>query len=202
MDSILQWNLQGMSSSKEDILKLVHDNTPSILAFQETFYGNNFMAKIPNFHGLCKQGHFNQRYHGGVALYIHSSCPYQAITIQSPLQVVAARVQLHGYPVITIASIYIPGRTHVNLAELLNIAAQLPRPFFLLGDFNGHNPLWGGTNTDVRGRLLESLLTRKQLVCLNDRRPTHQSGSSIDLSLCTPELASDRLECVTFRPQQ
>ena len=191
MDTIIQWNLQGMTSAKEDILQLTEEHKPIVLAFQETFYSNDFKAKIPHYHGICKQGHFNHRFHGGVALYIHSSCPYQPINIQTTLQVVAAKIQLHNHRALTIASIYIPGRSRLSLADLRNVVAQLPTPYFLLGDFNGHNPIWGGNSIDTRGRLIEDFITQERLNCLNDGRPTHESGSSIDLSICTPDIAVD-----------
>ena len=190
-DYILQWNTRGISSAKSDLLSIIELHQPSIIAIQETFLGNNFMIKIPGFNGLCKQGHFNLRFHGGVALYIHQSCPFEPIPVNSNLQVIAARIQLPHSKFITVASIYIPGRCKATYQEITGVANQLPSPFLLLGDFNGHSPLWGGVMTDSRGKMIERLLQNPQIVCLNDGTPTHESGTSIDLSISSTSIVPD-----------
>ncbi|KAL2088359.1 hypothetical protein ACEWY4_015258 [Coilia grayii] len=40
------------------------------------------------------------------------------------------------------------------------------------GDFNAHSTLWGGKSTDNNGRIIEDLLSERNLVCLNDGRGT------------------------------
>ena len=39
----------------------------------------------------------------------------------------------------------------------------------LLGDFNTHNPLWGKEKISTRGRMLEKILDRYNLLCLNEK---------------------------------
>ncbi|GFU06796.1 uncharacterized protein TNCV_4353541 [Trichonephila clavipes] len=36
-----------------------------------------------------------------------------------------------------------------------NLVDQLPAPFVILGDFNGHSTLWGSVKTNPRGRQIE-----------------------------------------------
>ena len=57
--NLLQWNIQGLRSKKEEILKLVHDIKPMIVALQETMMSPSFQFRIPNFHNISKTGHFN-----------------------------------------------------------------------------------------------------------------------------------------------
>ena len=66
---VLHWNTQGISTAKQD--------EPTMLAFQETFLANDCQIKLKGYHGVTKQGTFNRRYHGGVVIYIHESCPFQ-----------------------------------------------------------------------------------------------------------------------------
>ena len=139
---------------------------------------------------MTKQGHHSHIYHVGVALFIHNTIPYSQITIDSPLQIVAARIQL-GNKLVSVASIYIPGSTSTNLYELKNIVGQLPKHFLLLGDFNGHNQTWGDVRIDPRGRMLESPLIDENLNYLNDGSPTHVSNTCIDLSIVTLDIALD-----------
>ena len=189
-DLIFQWNVRGLGPAKEDVIKIIDEHNPMVLAFQETFYGNDFIPNFKNYNGLCKQGHFNQRYQGGVALYIHSSCPYSPLQLNSTLQVIAARVRL-GNKTITVASIYIPPRSQITSGDLQNLINQLPRPYLLIGDYNAHHPSWDHHRCDTRGRMVDSFLRENGLVCLNSNIPTHTSGSSIDLSICSPELGAD-----------
>ena len=46
---------------------------------------------------------------------------------------------------------------------------QLPSPYILLGDFNGHNILWGGQNNDSRGELIENFITKNDKCFMNDK---------------------------------
>ena len=39
----------------------------------------------------------------------------------------------------------------------------------LLGNFNAHNPLWGSEKMRTRGRMLEKILDRYNLLCLNEK---------------------------------
>ena len=190
-DHILQWNVRGITSAKPDLIALLEQFQPSVIAIQETFLGNDYKIKIPGYNGICKQGHYNNRFHGGVAIYTHSSCPTEPLAIQSNLQVIATRIQLQHSHFITIASLYIPGKHKITQQDINNLIAQLPHPFLVLGDFNGHSPLWGNTHTDARGKLIERVLQDPQVVCLNDGSATHESGTAIDLSLASNSLVAD-----------
>ena len=90
----LQWNVQGMSTSKEELINMIDNYKPIAIAVQETFYGSDFVVGIAGYNSICKQGHFNQRFHGGVAMCIHNSMPYQKIHIKTNLQIIAAQVNV------------------------------------------------------------------------------------------------------------
>ncbi|KAL5020696.1 hypothetical protein ScPMuIL_002221, partial [Solemya velum] len=45
---------------------------------------------------------------------------------------------------------------------------KLSSPVVLCGDFNAHNPLWGSERLDAKGRVIDSLLEKTDLVLLND----------------------------------
>ena len=38
MEQILQWNIQGISSSKQDLIKLIDIYKPIVITIQETFW--------------------------------------------------------------------------------------------------------------------------------------------------------------------
>ncbi|GFW95644.1 probable RNA-directed DNA polymerase from transposon X-element [Trichonephila clavipes] len=79
---------------------------------------------------------------------------------------------------------------HVDLNQLVS---QLPAPFILLGDFNGHSPLWGHDDTNSRGRQIELLISDHCLCLLNNDEKTYfhaptRTFHSLDLAICSPTL--------------
>ena len=75
---------------------------------------------------------------------------------------------------------------------------QLPSPYILLGDFSGHNILWGGQNNDSRGELIENFITKNDICFMSDKSytymyhsPSTKSFTFIDLSFCHPSLFHD-----------
>ena len=68
--------------------------------------------------------------------------------------------------------------------------------YLILGDFNGHSHLWGANQENERGKIVEKLIDRHNLILLNDSVHTrfdtyHQTSSLLDLSLCHPSIYMD-----------
>ena len=97
---------------------------------------------------------------------------------------------------ISICSIYIPPRAKIKQKDLDEIINQLPSPYLLLGDFNGHNVIWGSDNVNERGRTIENFINKNNLCLFNDNKPTYLhpatgTYTSLDLSICYPTLLLD-----------
>ena len=65
-----------------------------------------------------------------------------------------------------------------------------------MGDFNSHHTLWGCVDTNGKSRTIEKFITKQDLVLLNDKSSTHlypatASYSSLDLTICSPEIFPD-----------
>ena len=93
-------------------------------------------------------------------------------------------------------SIYLPPSLPIDIKKLDHLIDQLPKPFILMGDFNSHNTFWGCKDTNDKGRNIEDFITRHDLVLLNDKTSTYLhpatgSYSSLDLSICSPEIFPD-----------
>ena len=159
---------------------------------QETFLTNSKTPSFSGFNILTKHS-LNDRATRGVALFINKSYLFSEVHLNTPFQAVAARVTLNK--VITFCSIYLPPSDHVAKTDLINLI-ELPSPFVLLGDFNGHSPVWGNESYNSRGQMLEDLFSEMDLYILNDSSSTYihpatGSTSALDLSICGPSLVLD-----------
>ena len=97
------------------------------------------------------------------------------------------------FTAMTICSVYLPPNRSVDVVELRQLVKQLPKPFMLLGDFNGHHAMWGCRDINPRGRIREDFLAEENLCIFNDDtttylHPASGSATAIDLSLCDPDL--------------
>ena len=97
---------------------------------------------------------------------------------------------------VTLCSLYIPPSHNIQQRELDSLVNQLPAPFIIVGDLNGHNPLWGSNDTNNKGKLIEDMLSDHQLCVFNDGSNTYLHPASgtytaIDLSITNSELIQD-----------
>ena len=77
-----------------------------------------------------------------------------------------------------------------------DLVRQLPTPYMLLGDFNNHNPLWGGNTLDGKGQRVEQFMDNHSLCFLNDGsytylHPGYRTYTAIDLTITQPNLLLD-----------
>ena len=107
-------------------------------------------------------------------------------------------VKVTAHKTITLCSVYLPPCNHFNFnpKDLQNVIDQLPSPFILMGDFNGHHTLWGCEDVNNRGQQLEDLIVKNYLILFNDKSHTYfhsASGTftSIELTLSSPSLFLD-----------
>lgn len=190
----LQWNLCGLSTRYAELEYLTNTLQPSVIALQET---------------QTRQGHQKLESSGfvwsfsyppgevsknGAALGVAKDIPHQFLTLDTPLQAVAAVVE---WPVrATYVSLYICKKDGKSVVadKLNNLLDQLPLPVILLGDFNAHSDLWGSAQLDERGRAVEDVIGERNLIVLNTGAATRidwteGTSSAIDLSLVSDSLA-------------
>ncbi len=194
MDSIIQWNCRGIKPNRDEISLLISDYNPTAICLQETYLKD---TDTISFKGYCMYSTFSanaERASGGVSILINERTPHRQLDINTNLQAVAVSVTMHK-PV-TLCSIYIPPSATLQRAELDNLISQIHSPFILLGDFNGHNLLWGCKDTNNRGKLIEDFISNNDLCIFNDKsftylHPATCSRSSLDLALCDPSTYLD-----------
>ncbi|GBL75112.1 hypothetical protein AVEN_194371-1 [Araneus ventricosus] len=102
-------------------------------------------------------------------------------------------LQVHARTLVTVCSVYLPPHNVISQQDLYTLVGQLPTPFILLGDFNGHSTLWGSNVTNSRGRQIERLISNNCLCLLNEDEKTYfheptRTFHSLNLAICTPTL--------------
>ena len=148
--------------AEQEKLNLISEYNPSVFCFQETFLKPDDKISLKGFN-IYNYVHTDcLRPSGGASIFVKSSFPQRKIDLQTELQATAISVTLDRE--ITIYFVYIPPSFSLKSQHLDNLLQQLPSPYILLGDFNGHNILWGGQNNDSRGELVENFITRMTYV--------------------------------------
>ena len=191
---IIPWNCRGVKPRFEELLLLLTLLRPSVFCLQETYLkpDDNFTFK-----GFNVYNHIHSdclRASGGSSLLVHASLPQHQIKLKTDLQAEAVSVSFEKE--ITLCSIYIPPSYSLKSEQLTSLLQQLPSPYMLVGDFNGHNVLWGSNDNDSRGELIEDFITKNDVCLMNDKSNTYLASgkgtfSSLDLSLCHPSLYID-----------
>jgi exonuclease III len=156
--AFIQWNCNGFNIRREEVRVLTSNFNPMCIFVQETHFKPTDSPVLQNYSFYRSDDLSGNRSHGGVATAVLDSVFSSQVPLTTPLQAVA--VQVHIPQPVTFCNVYLPEWAPVTSANLDHLVAQLPRPFVLLGDFNAHNPLWGGTHNSTRGRLLESFFYR------------------------------------------
>ncbi|KAF8768289.1 hypothetical protein HNY73_021128 [Argiope bruennichi] len=128
---------------------------------------------------------------GGVCIFTSNLYPSTSLTLNTALQAVA--VQIHVRSLVTVCCIYLPPHDVISQQDLDDLVDQLPKPFIIFGDFNGHSTLWGSDSTNSRGRQIEQFITNNCICLLNNKEKTYfheptRSFHTIDLAICSPEL--------------
>ena len=189
---LIQWNIRGLRANCRDLELLTQKYKPRVIALQETLLPADKQAGLNNYVCLSKPASNNSSSRG-VSLFIHNSVLFHTINLKTDIEAVAAQVSLQK--TITICSIYLSPSSIVSKLQLERLIAQLPQPFLLLGDMNGHSPLWGSDNTNSQGKVLEDFISDHNLCVLNSGSPTFCSSQGtlthLDLALCHASLFLD-----------
>ena len=131
---------------------------------------------------------------GGSSIVVKNSIPQSQIQLNTNIQAVAVKVTLHK--TIHVCSIYLPPGDPFNIAELEHLIVQLPKPFIIMADFNSHSNVWGCRDTDQKGRIIEDVINRNNLLLYNNKSYTYLhpgtgTYSAIDLTLAAASIFLD-----------
>lgn len=190
---ILHWNAHSLISNGQELKQYVStcSHPPQVICIQETWLIPEIDFRIPGYTSIRQDRPGNDR-HGGCAFFIHSTISYREISIQSNMECGAVEIYLTN-SAISLINVY-HCKQSFKIQDFLNILNKLTSPVVLCGDFNAHNPLWGSSHLDSKGRVIDNLLEKTDLVLLNDGNGTrinpNGSLSPLDLSFVSYELAT------------
>ena len=94
----------------------------------------------------------------------------------------------------TVCSLYLPPSENLNIVLLTRLIDQLPIPFVICGDFNGHKHGLGVVIRIIVREIELTISLRENNVCLlNDGsytylHPATGTFTAIELSLCSPNI--------------
>ena len=193
MASIIHWNIRGFHANYNNLSLMLGQETPAVVCLQETLLSDGKSSHVAGYKGFDSPNPVSSSKRG-VSLLVHKSNLCSEVRLNTPLEAVAVMVSLNK--TITVCSLYLSPSSVVSKQHLEDLISQLPRPFLLLGDLNGHSPMWGSDRLDSQGKVIEDVVSDLNLTVLNDGSPTYvQSGtgrrSHLDLAICDPSVHLD-----------
>ena len=168
--AVVQWNCRGYYANFEDLKALLmHINGPACICLQETFHGNQIPYAPKGYKILSAPAVISYAPHvrasRGVLTLIRNNIPHFQINLNTHLEAIAIRANI-GIDY-TICNIYITPTESITKNDLQNLILQLPEPYLLVGDFNARNNMWGDTQENAHGRVIEELLLETDICLLN-----------------------------------
>ncbi|GFO19515.1 RNA-directed DNA polymerase from mobile element jockey [Plakobranchus ocellatus] len=145
MDTVVQWNICGFRSNFKELKLLLNRSQLAVVALQECRLGEGQLP--PRVYTLLLPQSGSPG--GEAALLIRNETRFSEIVLNTGLHAAAATISLEK--TLTLCSLYLPPNSPVLKLSLAELFEQLPKPFFVLGDFSAHSPAWGDSRWNGRG---------------------------------------------------
>lgn len=192
-ENILQWNCNGLKYHYPDFQLILNEYLPFAVCLQETHFLPSDKFNVRGYNIFRCDGPPAGCARGGVAILTKENLSTSQLVLNTNLQAVAVTISAPMH--VTLCSLYLPQDPLITQDMILDLIGQLQSPFLLTGDFNAHNPIWGSSSIDARGRIIDRILMNNDITYLNTGDGTYfnsrsQTFSCIDLTLCSPQLAS------------
>ena len=189
----MQWNCRGFKANFYELKILCERLNPLALCLQETFLRQTGIHHFKHYNIYNCFGPGAGRAAGGTAILVRQGIIHSHLQLDTSLQATAVRITL--CKTITLYSINIPPSSAISLHDMDDLVRQLPTPYMLLGDFNSHNPLWGGNTIDGKGQRVEQFMDNHSLCFLDGSytylHPGYGTYTAIDLTITQPNLLLD-----------
>ena len=166
MNNIIQWNCRGLRANVTDFRLLYDKYNPIVCCLQETMLTKDDFI-IRGFNCIHLTSHdIGGKACDGVSVLSRDGIPSSEYTINTSLQ--AKTDTISTSKTITVSSLYLPPSENLNIILLTRLINQLPTPFVICGDFNGHCMTWGCDKNNSRGDRIDYFITENNICLLND----------------------------------
>ena len=190
---LMQWNINGYHNNYNELLLIINNKLPHIIALQETHL-------IPSLNSPTAPKNFKmyqnndvslqQTAKRGVALLVSKSVQHNLVNINSDILNVA--LEIYAETPFVVINVYISPNEGLNPNSLQRLIDNINKPIVLIGDFNAWSPLWGSSKYNKKGKVISDFIQTNNLILLNGNNPTHfsthSSLTSVDVSICSPAL--------------
>ena len=189
---IIQWNCQGITNNYADLINLIHDENPDILLKNEIWSKPEKNFKIKNFY-IERLDRADKVRGRRIATLIKNAGLCQKMNLN--LNGLPRKLDVLAIKLENITNICCSSDTSLSIRTLQQILNQVSSPFILMGDLNGHHPVWGSDISNESERNILEIVQQENLGILNDGsetriHPPHQNKSCIDITIVTPELGN------------
>ena len=161
---IIQWNCRGLRSNRKDIELLISKYSPAAICLQETLLTPHQTQTFKHYSAYYKSGIHG---HGGICILVKNKFIHSQVQFQADLQAIAVRITINN-KTYTVASVYVPPCETLHELAFDRMINSFSSRYLILGDFNGHSNLWGPNQENERGKIVEKLIDRHNLMLLND----------------------------------
>ena len=186
---LLHWNANSLVAHLHELKYFLDTlaSSPDIICIQETRLKPAINVNIKGYSVIRRDPQESER---GVAIFVRNEITYTNAICYDNVEGISIEVETISGP-LKIINLYVSPSISFDesffqdIFELENVC--------VCGDFNAKSTLWGSPKSDKRGKSIENILQKSDLVVLNDGSPTrfHKNGSShIDLTLCSPKYAN------------
>ncbi|GBM19035.1 hypothetical protein AVEN_145598-1 [Araneus ventricosus] len=182
MATFISWNCRGFMNKSSELKDIINKHNPACIALQETYLKTD-KHYLRNYEIFSKH-HIQDRASGGVALLAASHIPSMSLNLNTTLQAVAIRIQIQS--LVTVCSLYLPPSARISQTDLNNLISQLPSPFIILGDLNGHSPFLGQCRFQLSWPSNRTASCRPQLMPIEFRSKDTFPLTNPHLSLSRP----------------
>jgi exonuclease III len=92
-----EWNANGLSNHKLELMQFLQDNTIDVLLVSETYFTDRTVLKIPNY-SIYSCNHPDGTAHGGAAILIRNAIQHYEVPAYQTDKIQAATIQIKAQP--------------------------------------------------------------------------------------------------------
>lgn len=195
---IMQWNCQGISNKKGEIL--IISDCFDILLLSETFMKSTKQFYLKNFNIIQSDRLSNRG--GGLAIAIRDNIKFSRINsitnIENSLETLAISINTSIGELLIVSVYRVPSSENkisdATWSSFFNSILTTNIPSIMIaGNFNCHHSSWGSSRNCFNGIGLQNFVDNSDFICANNGKPTFRNrpgnlDSILDLTILSPNL--------------